>query len=215
MKWPFITRELTVAARRRLGAAVILYVVLLAAFTLIWGFTAPGLTGRSIYESLRVFEWGLLATLMPWVAARCAAPDRGRGLVLLSALTARRPSSIVVAKIVSLAGVLVVIAAAGVPPSILAQKMSALPASTVLRDFGSFVALAVLASAATMGWLLASGDEVTSWIGASATTAAVLTTTSGWQSAQVVRDMSTVFVAVAIVAAVAAWCDRSFRYCHE
>ncbi|HUK37473.1 MAG TPA: hypothetical protein VLV86_26330 [Vicinamibacterales bacterium] len=213
MKWPFITRELIVAAQRRLAAAVALYILLLAGFTLTWGLTAPGLTGGTIYDALRMFEWGALTVLMPWVAARCHAPDRGQSLAILSTLTAHRPSSIVIAKIASLAGVLLVVVAAGMPPAVLAQKMSAQPLSTVFRDLGSFAGYAFLASAVTMAWLLASGDEVTSWIGAAATTAVVRTVTSNLPIASQVTAM--IAIAGCVAAAAATWSDRSLQYCDE
>lgn len=215
MKLPFLTRELIVVAQRRLAAALVLQIVLLAGVTLTWGLTAHDLTGRTIYEWVRVFQWGLLTTLMPWVAARCQAPDRGHALVVLSAHTARRPSSIVIAKIVSIAGVLALVAAAGVPPAIVAQQMSAVPASVVVRDLGSFVVLALLASTVTMGWLLATDDAIASWIGASVTIAVVLAVTSGSQLARLAQDVSTLLIAAAVAAALATWSDRSFQYCHE
>jgi hypothetical protein len=213
MKWPFITRELIVVARGQLAAAVVFHIAVLAGFTAIWGLKLPMLTGRGIYDFVRTFEPALLTILLPWVAARCYAPDRGPALITLSALTARRPSAIVLNKIVAGAGVLALVVLTGVPPAIVAQKMSAIPLSIVVRDFGSFVAFALLASVVTTGWLLRTDNPITSWIGASATTAVVLVSTSSLQLTQLAQDLAIVFVGVACAAGLVAWSDRSFRYC--
>jgi len=216
MTVPLLTRELIVVARRPvLTAAVVVYVGLLAAFTFIWGLKLPTLTGASFYDVLRTFNAGLFTIVMPWIVARCHAQDCGDGLVLLSAVSARRPSSIVLAKILSLAGVVVLVAIAGVPATIIAEKMSALSASAVLRDLGSALALAVLVSAVTTTWSVACGNAMTSWVGGSATTAVVLTAASRWASSRAAQDVSIVLVAMAVAAASATWTDRAFQYCHE
>src|SRR5262245_53086944 len=165
MTVPLLIRELIVVARRPvLTAAVVVYVGLLAAFTFMWGLKLPTLTGGSFYDVLRTFNAGLFAIVMPWIVARCHAQDCGDGLVMLSAVSARRPSSIVLAKILSLAGVVVLVAIAGVPAIIIAEKMSAVSASAVLRDLGSALALAALVSAVTTTWSVACGNAMTSWI---------------------------------------------------
>jgi hypothetical protein len=209
-----ITRELIVVARRPvLVAAVALYVVLLAGFTLIWGLKLPVLTGASFFEILRVFHWGLLATLMPWVVARCHALDRGDRFVMLSALVARRPSSIVLAKVLSLAGVLALIAVAGAPAVIIAAKMSALPFSAVTRDLASALSIGLLSSAITIAWILRTGDELASWIGGTVTMAACDAPLI--DAAAYARDRSMLVVAAAVTVAAATWSDRAFQYCHE
>jgi hypothetical protein len=211
-----ITRELIVVAKRPvLAAAVVLYVGLLAAFTFIWGLKLPALTGGSFFETLRVVQFGLLATLMPWVVARCQAPDCGDGLVMLSALAARRPSSIVLAKIVSLAGVLALVAIAGAPALIIAERMSALPVSATLRDLGSALSIALLASAVTTAWIVGTSDAMISWIGGTLTMAAVLTVAARWTSSSAAHDLTTLVVATSVAVVVATWSDRAFQYCHE
>lgn len=211
-----LARELIVVARRpALAAALVLYVALLAGATLVWGLKLPLLTAASFFPTLRVFNWGLLAVLMPWVAARCHALDRGDSLVLLSTLAARRPSSVVSAKIVSMAGVLSLVAIAGDPALIIAAKMSAVPASTVIRDIGSSLSIALLASAVTITWTLRAGDAITSWIGGTATTAAALAVAGRWTSTAAAYDASILAVALSVTAAVAVWSDRAFQYCHE
>jgi hypothetical protein len=211
-----IARELIVVARRpALVAAVVMYVALLAGFTVIWGLKLPDLTGASVFEILRVFHRVLLAVLMPWVVVRCHAWDRGDRLVMLSTLVARRPSSIVLAKVLSLAGVLALVTVAGAPAVIIAAKMSAVPASAALRDLASALSIALLCSAVTVVWILRTGDALTSWIGGSVTMAAVLIAAARWTSAPAARDVSTLAVAVAVTAAVATWSNRAFQYCHE
>jgi hypothetical protein len=119
------------------------------------------------------------------------------------------------AKILSIAAVLALVAAAGMPVSILAQKMSAAAASTVLRDLGSFVSLALLASAITMMWVIAGNDAVTAWVGSSVTTATLMLVMSRWAGGQLARDVSMVVAAAACSTAIARWSDRAFQYCHE
>jgi hypothetical protein len=216
MMLPLLTRELIVVARRPvLTAAAVVYVGLIAGFIFMWGLKLPALTASSFYDALRVFDWGLFAIVMPWVVARCHAPDSGDGLVMLSAASTRRPSSIVLAKIVSLAGVVAVVAIAGVPAAIVAEKMSAVSAAAVLRDLVSSLSLALLVSAVTIAWSVARGNAMTSWVGGSATTAIVLVAASRWTSSRAAQDVSILLVAAAVTAMAATWTDRVFRYCHE
>jgi len=216
MSWPFVTRELTVVARRHvIIPASIFHVVMLTAFTLTWGLKLPILTGRSIYDILRLFQWALLTALLPWVAARCQAPDRGDAMVLLSTLAARRPSSIVVAKSLSLAGVLALIPAAGLPAAIVAQKMSAVPISAVVSDVAICCALAWLASAVSVAWSMAGTDAIVAWIAAAATIAIACGAIYRWSSAPFVQASAIAVVAVAVTTAVATWSDRAFQYCDE
>jgi hypothetical protein len=211
-----IARELIVVARRpALAAAAALYIALLAGVTLIWGLKLPMLTGASFFSMLRVFHSGVLAALMPWVVARCLASDRGDGLVMLSTLAARRPSSIVLAKIVSLTGVLALVVLTGTPAVIIAGKMSALPTSAIARDVASSMSIAVLVSVVTIAWRLRTGDAIAAWIGGAVTTACVLAVAGRWTSTAAANDASIVAVAVAAAAAVAWWSDRAFQYCHE
>lgn len=211
-----IARELIVVARRpALAAAVVLYIALLAGATLVWGLKLPMLTGASFFSMLRVFHSAVLAALMPWVVARCLASDRGDSLVMLSTLTARRPSSIIIAKIVSVAGVLSLVVLAGAPAVIIAAKMSALPLPAVIRDLASSISIAVLASAVTIAWMLRTSDAMTSWIGGTAITACVLAAASRWTSTAAAHDISVLVIALAAAVAVASWSDRAFQYCHE
>jgi hypothetical protein len=216
MSWPFVTRELTVVARRYVVLpAAIFHVVMLAGFTLTWGLKLPILTGRSIYDILRLFEWAVLAALLPWIAARCQAPDRGDAMVMLSTLAARRPSAIVVAKILSLAGILALVAMAGLPAAIVAQKMSAVPFSEVVRDLAVCCALALFASAVSVAWLMAGTDAIAAWIGAAATIAIACGALYRWSSAPLVQASAIAAVAAAVTIAVATWSDRAFQYCDE
>lgn len=215
MTFPLLTRELLVSARRSvLVAAVGTYVALVAGFTLVWGLKLPMLTGVRFYEVFRVYHGGLLAIVMPWIAARCQAADRGDGIVTLSALTARRPSSILFAKILSLAGVLTLVAIAGAPATIVAAKMSAMPVSVVFRDLASACSLALLASAVTVAWAIGTSDVMATWIGGAATTLAVFAVAS-WTSAPAVYDLSLAVVGLTVAAVVATWSDRALQYCHD
>jgi len=216
MTLPLPTRELVVVARRSvLIAAVGMYVALVAGFTLVWGLKLPMLTGVRFYDVLRIYHGGLLAIVMPWIAARCQAADSGDRIVMLSALTSRRPSSILFAKILSLAGVLTLVVIAGAPATIVAAKMSAMPVSVVFRDLASACSLSLLASAVTVAWTVGASDVMVTWIGAAATTLAVFAAASRWTSAPAVHDLFVAVVGLTVAAAVATWSDRALQYCHD
>ena len=215
MTMSMLTRELIVVSRRAaLAGAIAVYVGVLAGFTLVWGLKLPVLTGAGFFEALRTFHWGLLAIVLPWVAARCQAQDYGDGLVRLSALVAQRPSAVVAAKILALAAVLALVAVAGIPAVIIAEKMSALPLSAGLHSLGSALAVALLVSAVTTAWIVGTGDAMLSWIGGTTTSAVVLAAAARWTT-PAVRELSIVLIAIAVAAALAAWSDRAFQYCNE
>ena len=216
MTSPLVTRELVVVARRSaLVAALGMYVALVAGFTLVWGLKLPMLAGVRFYDVLRVYHGALLAIVMPWIVARCQAADGADGIATLSALTARRPSSILFAKILSLAGVLTLVVITGAPATILAAKMSALPVSIVFRDLASACSLALLASAVTVAWTIRTSDVITTWIGSAATTMAVFAAAGRWTPAPAVHDLSLALVGLTVAAAVVTWSDRALQYCHD
>jgi hypothetical protein len=136
-------------------------------------------------------------------------------MVMLSTLAARRPSAIVAAKILSLAGILTLVAMAGLPAAIVAQKMSAVPISGVVRDLAVCCALALFASAVSVAWLMAGTDAIAAWIGAAATIAIACGAIYRWSSAPLVQASAIAVVAAAVTIAVAAWSDRAFQYCDE
>src|SRR5438552_3863869 len=180
----FVVRELIVIARRpALVVAIAVYTGLLASFVLLWSGGVPVLAGSNVYEHQRPFGWTLLTVLLPWSAVRCLAPDRGNRLVIACALTAVRPSTIVIAKAIALAGVLALVVFAGFPATIIAQQMSAVPLSTALRDLIWLFGLTALASAVTIVWVFAIRDRLGAWLGASGSMGLGLAVCSRWSPA--------------------------------
>ena len=216
MNFPLAARELIVVARRQVLSIVIAtYAALLAAFTVVWGLKLPTLTGTAFYESFRNVQTGLLIILMAWVVVRSSALDRHDHMVRLSAMVARRPSSVVIAKMLSLCGVLALVVMAGVPAAIVASKMSAIPSSIVWRDIASALALALAASVVTTLWMLATGGPLSAWVGSAATIVAVLLGARWFVAGQLAQDVSVTAIVVVLAGVAAVWSDRVFRYCHE
>ena len=211
-----VARELVVIARRRaLMAVICAYVGLLAAFVLVWNRGLPLPAAATLYEQLRVVQWAVLATLLPWAAARCIAPDRGDSLVVACVLTGVRPSSVVLAKAVALTGALGLIVCAGVPVAIMAQQMSAVPVWWVVRDLGSLLGLSVLVSAVTMAWLLGVRGRLAGWIGAGGSTVLGLVVLFLLPIASTTIGGIVAFVGVVLTVATATWSDGACRYLSE
>jgi hypothetical protein len=209
-------RELIVIARRpALTVVICVELGLLAGFVLLWNRGVPVLSGASLYKQQQLFQWALLTTLLPWAAVRCLAPDRGDSLVMACALTALRPSSIVIAKVVALVGVLALIVFAGFPAAILAQQMSAVPLSVALQDLISLFGLTVLVSAGTLTWVFAVRGRLSAWVGASGSIGLVLIVLSRWPPVGLPTGLVAALIGAALTVAIAMWSDGSLRYCHE
>ena len=210
------TRELIVIAKRpALTVVICTHVGLLTVFVLMWSHGVPVLRGANIYEQQHLVQWWLLALLLPWAAARCFAPERGNGLTMMCALTALRPSSVVIAKSSSLVAALALIVFAGFPAAIAAQQMSAVSISGPLRDLLSLMGLAVLVSAITVIWVLAVRNRLGAWIGATVSTGLVLLVLSRLPLAGISLGLTSALVGAAIVEAMAHWSDGSLRYLLE
>ena len=211
-----VTRELIVIAKRpALTAVTCTHVGLLTAFVLMWSHGVPLLRGTNVYEQQHLVQWWLLALLLPWAAARCSAPERGNALTLMCALTARRPSSVVIAKSSSLVAVLALIVFAGFPAVVVAQQMAAISVSGPLCDLLSLMGLAVLVSATTVTWLLAVRDRLGACVGATVSSGLVLLVLSRLPLAGIPLGLTLALVGAAIVIVVARWSDGSLRYLLE
>ncbi len=216
MTFPFATRELIVAARRQvLTRAIALYVGLLAAFTLVWAEKLPALTGTTFYESFRVAQASLLIVLLPWVALRCSAADRQDDVVVLAALTARRPSAIVLAKVASIWAMVSLVAVAGVPVAIVAGKISAVPSSLIILDVSSLIVLASLAAGASAVMTIGGAGPLSAWLSSSAIVTMLVVVAGRLAETQFVQDALLAAIAIGCGAALAMWSDRSLQYCHD
>jgi hypothetical protein len=172
-----VLRELRVIGRRgALSVAICVHVTLLAGYLLAWGNASgrPVASALNVYEQTLMVEVVLLAILLPWVAARCAASERGDDLVRLSVATAIPPSRIVLARAFAVATGLVMVVASGLPTLILAARISAIGMALVAEYEFALLSLAFLSSAAALTWRHVCHGRVLGWFAAALSTAAVV-----------------------------------------
>jgi hypothetical protein len=211
-----VVRELIVLARRPAWAAVTgLYIALLGGFVLVWSRGMPGLAGANTYEQQRTVQWAVLSVLLPWAAVRCMAPDRGDGFVLVSSVTATPPFSMVLAKVLALAGALVLVVLAGLPVAVMAQQMSAAAFSSTLRDLVSLLGLTVLVSGAAVTWVLAVRGRLAAWMGTGSSVGLVLVALCRWTPTGVPIGLLAAAIGVGLTVATATWGDATLRYCDD
>ena len=171
MNLAIVVRDVTIGTRTRaFAAALAAHTALLAAFIMLWEGGVPMLPGGNVYEQQRLVQGVFLVCLLPWAAVRCAPSDRGDGLVLLSALAADRPSSVVAAQFAARAVLLVAIVISALPVMLLARDLAALPLSRVMADLLPPLAIAAVAASASVWWTLALPDRIVAWLGTTATT---------------------------------------------
>jgi hypothetical protein len=212
------TRELDVMARRTpFVAAVIVHVGLLALFILGWGNGrgVPLLPDLSFYDQTRVLQAGLLALLLPWTAARCAAPERANDLVLLSALTGLAPSRLLAARACAGLAGLVLIVASGLPIALIAQRMSAVEISRLVRDEAVMISLALMAWACVLWARHLSASALRGWLGAAILTIALMAATGLAVPSAVLAAGIFIVLGGAAVLLLIARADVSLRYLAE
>jgi len=208
-----VVRELVVIARRpALAMVTVTYVALLAGFVLAWEDGVPMPGGSNLYEQARLVQWGLLAVCLPWAAARCPALDRGDDLVLASALTALRPSSLLLAKAIALFAVLTLVAVAGLPVVIVAQQIAAVSTPQVLRDLVYLLGLPLLVSAVTLSWMVVVSGRLGAWLGASGSVGLVIVLLWRWRPVGLDVGLASALVGLTLAVWLASWSDRSLRY---
>lgn len=211
-----VVRDLIVMGRRpALAMVMCTYVALLAGFVFAWEDGLPMTGGSNLYEHVRLVQWGLLAVSLTWTAARCPPLDRGDDLVMASALTALRPSSIVAAKAIALFIALALVTVTGLPVAIIAQQIAGIPASHVLRDLASLLGLPLLVSAVTLSWTVVVSGRLAAWLGASGSVGVVLVLLWRWRPVGLGLGPVSALVGLTLVAVLASWSDRSPRYLME
>src|ERR1041385_2148382 len=110
-----IWRDMTVMVRTRgFWLAMTAYILLVAAFVIVWGEGVPVLDG-TVFDQGVVVQLGLLSVVLSWTAARCSGSDQRRSLVLESVTTATRPSRLVAAKCIALSAGLAILVVAAIP----------------------------------------------------------------------------------------------------
>jgi hypothetical protein len=210
-----LLREFTVGTRTKaFAAALAVHAGLLAAFVMLWSGGVPLLPGGNLYEQQRLVDAAILLVILPWVASRCGADERGDRLVMMSALAAVRPSRILLARFIARTCACVAVGLAGLPLMVAAQQMSAVPFGRVAFDLLPLVALALLASAASLWWSLQSRGVILAW--ACATASTVLITAAAARSLpRGVAPLAVAVLAGVAVASCVARADTTLRYLSE
>lgn len=210
-----LLRDLIIALRTGgLSIAIFVHTAVLTTFIVLWGGGVPTLPGDNVYEQQRLVQTGLLTLLLPWAAIRCGAAERGDALVAVSALTAIKPSRIVIGRAAAQFLVLSVIVLCGVPMMIIAKQMSALPLRQPLFDILPALGLAAVSAAAATGWELEVSDRLGAWLAAAAVTIATVALVGG--SLPRVTAAPVLFAAaVAGAVTCAGRADRVQRYLSE
>jgi len=172
-----VLRELRVIGRRgALSAAMCVHVALLTGYLLAWGNGngMPVAGALTVYDQTLMVDVILLAILLPWIAARCVAAERGDDLVMLSMVTAIPPSRVVVARALAATASLILVIASGLPTLILAGRISAVRMSLVAEYELALFSLAFVSSATALTWRHVCHSRVIGWFAAALSTAAVV-----------------------------------------
>jgi len=172
-----VLRELRVIGRRgALSAAMCVHVALLTGYLLAWGNGngMPVAGALTVYDQTLMVDVILLAILLPWIAARCVAVERGDDLVMLSMVTAIPPSRVVVARALAATTSLILVIASGLPTLILAGRISAVRMSLVAEYELALFSLAFVSSATALTWRHVCHSRVIGWFAAALSTAAVV-----------------------------------------
>jgi hypothetical protein len=160
-----VWRELIAATRiPALWVAVSAYVLLLAAFVLVWSDGVPVLDS-SVFEQFVAVQWFAAASFAPWMACRLAG--RREDVVILAALTARSASEIVLARAIATLVVIQALVVSGLPLGILAAAISDARGLQVGLVYGSLAALALAATAVSSLVTQLSPGRLTAWVVAS------------------------------------------------
>jgi len=172
-----VLRELRVIGRRgALSAAMCVHVALLTGYLLAWGNGngIPVAGALTVYDQMLNVDVILLAILLPWIAARCVAAERGDDLVMLSMVTAIPPSRVIVARALAATTSLILVIASGLPTLILAGRISAVRMSLVAECELALFSLAFVSSATALTWRHVCHSRVIGWFAAALSTAAVV-----------------------------------------
>lgn len=170
-------RELDVVARRpAFILSICAHVMILTAFVLAWsgGPEVPVLGGRVFYQQVRFVQAVLLTIMLPWIAARSVADERGDDVVLLAALTAVRPSRLMLARICAVLVALSSVVVSGLPVAVIASRMSGVPISRMFGDQAAIMALVLIACATSLGWRHVCRGRLAGWAIAGISTGALV-----------------------------------------
>ena len=207
-----VWRALLTAARTpALWGAMAAQGVLFSLYLLVWGDGLPLVGARSTLEQFATLQWIVLGLALPWTAARSGVV-RGRNEVArLAVLGAVPPSSIVTAGVAALVVVLLTLAAVGLPFAMLAQQISAVPTTELLRTQLPLYALGLCAAPITAACMLVAASRFTAWTASTALTLAVVALVPQGLGGSLVL----VVLGAIVVAAIVSGADRRFWYLSE
>ena len=211
-----VLRELRVIGRRgALSAAMCVHVALLTLYLLAWGNGngIPVAGALTTYDQTLMIDVILLVILLPWVAARCVAGERGDDLVLLSMITAIPPSRVVVARALAVTTSLILVVASGLPTLILAGRISAVRMSLVAEYEFALFSLAFVSSATALTWRHVCHSRVIGWFAAALSTAAVVS--AARMAPSLVIAPLVIAAALCAIGLLALRADVSLRYLAE
>ena len=158
-----IWREIVAVTRApAYWVSAVLYVAALTAFVVVWGDGIPVVGARSSWEQFTMFQRVVLAILLPWTAARCGTSSR-RELALIGFLTARSPSSVVLAQCAALAVSLLALALTALPVMALMQKVAVVSPAAVVLDIAPVAVLALLVAVVTVTASMAIESPIRVW----------------------------------------------------
>ena len=158
-----IWREIVAVTRApAFWVSAVLYVAALTAFVVVWGDGIPVAGARSSWEQFTLFQRVLLAILLPWTAARCGTSSR-RELTLIGFLTARSPSSVLLAQCAALAVSLLALALSALPIMVLMQQIAATSLAAVTLAMAPAAVLALLVAVVTVTATIAIGAPLRVW----------------------------------------------------
>jgi len=210
MHW-LMWRDLAVVVRHGgFLAATAAHLAVLTAFVLIWGDGVPVLREYTVLEQLTRLDLALLSVMLPWVALRCSLDEGRNGFVRLAAATARKPSSVIVARTGGLGGALVTVALSALPLFVLGQQISAVSVSSLASAMAPLIAISVLAAVIATGAKVLVRGRLSSWLAATAAT--VIAAGASPIEGGVLRNL---VLAIAVAGVLAMYVDRRLRYLSE
>jgi hypothetical protein len=207
-----VWRALLTAARTpALWAAMGAQVVLFSLYILVWGDGLPLVGARPTLQQFATLQWIVLGLALPWAAARSGVVRGRDDVARLAVLGAVPPSVIVAAGVAALAVLLLALAAVGLPFAMLAQQISAVPATELWRTQLPLYALALCAAPITAACMLVAASRLGAWTAATALTLAVV----ALAPQGLAGGVALAALGAIVVAALVSGADRRFWYLSE
>ena len=211
MKSSLFRREAAaILSCRSFAVAAWLHASLLAVFLLGWTTRLTPLASMNAYEQVVAFDVVILTALLPWVASRCMARERGNGLVFLSLLTGAAPSRIIAARAGAIAVSMGLVALTGLPILILAQRIAGSDSSRVMVDALGMLSIGVACPPWVILWRQTWSSRNSAWLAAALSVALVVAVTR-WRPG-VSGSFVGMGASLLLVGAVALRADVSSRY---